>query len=188
MIQAFIFLGNPGKEYQKTRHNVAWRVAEHWPLLQKGKWQKKFKGQYQVLSCEGENAYALKPETFMNKSGESVQALLQFFKIPLDSVLVIHDELELDFGQMELRKGGGLAAHNGLRSLASLLGSKDFYRLRLGISKPVKRVADYVLAPFSTQEEAELPFILEAATRVLEACFSQEIETLLSKYSKHSVF
>jgi PTH1 family peptidyl-tRNA hydrolase len=124
----------------------------------------------------------------MNLSGQSVQALMQFYKIDLDDLLVIHDDIELDFGIMGFKKGGGLGGHNGLRSVSSCLGTRDFSRLRLGISRPDHDdITSYVLGEFSRTEQTELPFFLEASARILEENFLEDIKDLLKKYKKHHI-
>jgi PTH1 family peptidyl-tRNA hydrolase len=153
MFQLVVALGNPGPDYAKTRHNVGWLFLESLNELSKVVWKNKFKGEYAELSLQGEKVYFLKPLTFMNLSGESVQAMCGFFKILPESILVIHDELDLPFGQIHFKKGGGLAGHNGLKSMANCLGTDQFSRMRIGIGRPTHgTVANWVLNPFSKEE------------------------------------
>ncbi len=151
MIKMVVFLGNCGNQYRKTRHNIGWLFEES--LNKNIDKSAKFKAEY----YKDKNVIFLLPQTLVNKSGESVIKAMQFFKIDISEVLVVHDDLEADFGSFKLKKGGGLAGHNGLRSVKDLTGSSDFSRLALGISRPAKgSVASYVLGRFNPQEEAEL--------------------------------
>ena len=148
-IQLCVFLGNPGKNYEKTRHNIAWLAARHLPLYSSLTWQDKFKGRF----C---SPYLL-PQTFMNLSGESVCACMSFYKILPARLLVVHDDTELPFGTAGFRWGGGLAGHNGLRSIKQHLGTQEFWRFRLGIGRPQHGdLSSHVLGKFSPAEEAVL--------------------------------
>lgn len=179
-----VFLGNPGKQYEQTRHNVAVRFAEHLSFYTELSWQNKFKGmfaQHQILHQTGSGKTAgrkigfLIPETYMNKSGESVTAAASFFKIAPASIIIVHDDVETAFGNYEIKKGGGLAGHNGLRSIAGLLGTKDFHRLKIGISRPKHGpVSSYVLGKFTPEEEAELSDVLDGAAGLLEEFLEQQ--------------
>lgn len=164
MIKMIVFLGNPGKQYEKTRHNLAWMLETE--INRGNSFQKKFKGEYYKHS---QGIIILKPQTFMNKSGESIQSAASFFRLSPQEILIVHDDLETGFGSLKIKKGGGLGGHNGLKSASEKLGTKDFYRLALGISRPSREsVSSYVLSRFNQQEEAELPLILQGAERSLE--------------------
>jgi PTH1 family peptidyl-tRNA hydrolase len=184
-------LGNPGQEYRLTRHNIAWQMIEYLSVFPDLKWDSKFRGDlatFKPESGEGKKIYLLCPLTFMNLSGESISAVMRFFKMDLEDLLVIHDDLELDFGIMGYKKGGGLAGHNGLRSVASCLGTRDFNRLRMGISKPSHGdITPYVLGHFSLDEQAVLPVFLEETARILETNLMEDMDTLVKKYKKHRV-
>lgn len=153
MIKMVVFLGNYGSQYEKTRHNVGWLFEKS--LGNSVQYLSKFKGLYYK---NDKGVIYLLPQTLMNNSGESLIKAMQFFKIKIEEILVVHDELETVFGSFKLKIGGGLAGHNGLRSIADLTGSREFSRLAIGISRPEKgSVASYVLQRFNPQEEAELP-------------------------------
>jgi PTH1 family peptidyl-tRNA hydrolase len=171
MIRLIAFLGNPGREYRLTRHNMGWLVAEALPSAARLVWQDKFKGSYAIFSAAGAAfVYLLKPETFMNQSGDSAAALMRFYKIEAAELLVVHDEIELPFGSVHLRLGGGLGGHNGLRSIEKSLASREFYRFRLGVGRPARGdVSSHVLARFSADQEAVLPDYCRAAARLVEA-------------------
>ena len=150
-------LGNPGREYERTRHNVGWLVVDELARRLDGRWREKFSGRLAEVRVDGLRLALLKPETFMNDSGRSVAAAASFFKVEPESLLVVHDDVDLEAGRLQARSGGGLAGHNGLRSLAQALGTQDFLRLRIGVGRPgrgdSRSVADYVLSPFATEED-----------------------------------
>jgi peptidyl-tRNA hydrolase, PTH1 family len=152
-------LGNPGREYSGNRHNVGWMVVEELARRHGGSWRGKFSGQLAEVRIDGHKVALLKPETYMNESGRSVQAAARFFKVEPDAILVVHDEGDLDLGRLQARRGGGLAGHNGLRSIAQQLGTSDFLRLRIGVGRPERGdprpLADYVLSDFEPHDDAE---------------------------------
>ncbi len=174
-----VFLGNPGNQYRLTRHNYAWRLLDRFSQIPPAGWQKKFKGSFlQIPGGEGKKGI-LKPETFMNKSGESVGAAAAFFKYNPEQVLVVHDDIELPFGAWALKQGGGLGGHNGLKSISSSLGSKAFFRLRLGVGRPARGdVASFVFGRFTPHEEAWLDDLLTREHAVLERLLDQEPEDI----------
>ena len=151
-------LGNPGREYERTRHNAGWLVLDELARRHGGSWRSKFSGSLAEIRLGDLRLALLKPETYMNDSGRSVGAAVRFFKVEPEQVLVVHDDVDLEAGRLQARAGGGLAGHNGLRSLAQHLGSQDFLRLRIGIGRPARGdprpVADWVLSPFSPEEDA----------------------------------
>lgn len=172
-IRLIVGLGNVGDAYKGTRHNAGFMFAD--AVVQKfgGKFQtqKKFLGDVSCVRISGEDVFILKPSTLMNLSGKAVAAITTFYKIPASAVLVAHDELDLPPGVVKLKKGGGTAGHNGLKSITALLGTPDFERLRIGIGHPRNKnlpipVADYVLSRPS-KEDAEL--IEEAIFRALDS-------------------
>src|SRR6476619_2077410 len=152
-------LGNPGREYERTRHNAGWMVLDELARRHSGSWRSKFSGSLAEIRLGDLRLALLKPETYMNDSGRSVGAAVRFFKVEPEQVLVVHDDVDLESGRLQARAGGGLAGHNGLRSLAQHLGSQDFLRLRIGIGRPgrgdPRPVADWVLSPFTPEEDPE---------------------------------
>jgi PTH1 family peptidyl-tRNA hydrolase len=154
-------LGNPGREYAATRHNVGWLVADDLAARHDGSWKSKFSGRLAEVRLDDLRLGLLKPETYMNESGRSIGAAARFFKVEPGTLLVVHDDVDLEEGRLQARLGGGLAGHNGLRSIAQTLGSQDFLRLRVGVGRPGRgdrrSVADYVLADFDpTVDVSEL--------------------------------
>jgi PTH1 family peptidyl-tRNA hydrolase len=152
-------LGNPGREYARNRHNVGYLVADELARRHGGTWRSKFSGQLAEIRLDGHKVALLKPETYMNESGRAVSAAARFYKLEPDEVLVIHDEGDFDLGRLELKVGGGLGGHNGLRSIAQHLKTQDFLRLRIGVGRPERGdrrpLADYVLSNFEPHDDAE---------------------------------
>jgi peptidyl-tRNA hydrolase, PTH1 family len=152
-------LGNPGREYERTRHNVGWMVVDELASRHGGSFRSKFDGQLSELRLGELRLALLKPETYMNVSGKSIAAARRFFKTEPEALLVVHDDVDLESGRLQARSGGGLAGHNGLRSIAASLGTQDFLRLRIGVGRPGRGdrrpVADYVLSPFEPELDVE---------------------------------
>src|SRR5579862_2903860 len=152
-------LGNPGREHARNRHNAGWMVVDELARRHAGSWRAKYSGQMAEVRVGEEKLALLKPETYMNESGRSVGPAAAFFKLDPVDVLVVHDEGDFELGRLELKAGGGLAGHNGLRSIAQVLGTQDFLRLRIGVGRPERGdprpLADWVLANFEPHENAE---------------------------------
>jgi PTH1 family peptidyl-tRNA hydrolase len=161
-------LGNPGREYASHRHNVGFMVVDELARrVNADPFRDKFSGRLARATLAGEQAVLLEPATYMNDSGRSVQPAMAFFKVAPSELLVVHDELDLPFGTVRLKVGGGHAGHNGLRSIMSSIGTGDFGRVRVGIGRPPPgfrgEVADFVLAPFDAVESASLADPLRTA-------------------------
>ncbi|HEX4475671.1 MAG TPA: aminoacyl-tRNA hydrolase [Polyangiaceae bacterium] len=174
-------LGNPGKRYADTRHNVGFAVLDE--VVRRsggGPWRDKFSGQFADVEHKGHRTLGLKPETFMNDSGRSVRAGATFYKVVPADVVVVHDELDLPFGVIRLKLGGGEAGHNGLRSVSAELGTKDYVRLRVGVGKPPAGFrgggAEFVLQAFAPAERAELDGIVGQAADAVELVLDQGLE------------
>ena len=152
-------LGNPGREYARNRHNVGHMVVEELARRHGGSWRSKFSGRIADVRIDSHRVALLAPDTYMNESGRSVKAAAQFYKLEPDAILVVHDESDLEPGRLQARRGGGLAGHNGLRSIVQHLGTQDFLRLRVGVGRPGRGdrrpLADYVLSDFEPEEDAE---------------------------------
>jgi peptidyl-tRNA hydrolase, PTH1 family len=152
-------LGNPGREHAADRHNAGWMVVDELARRHDGSFKSKFSGRLSEVRIGDHRLALLEPETYMNDSGSSIQAATRFFKLPVDRLLVVHDDVDLPVGRMQARLGGGLAGHNGLRSIAQRLGSQEFLRLRIGVGRPERGdsrpVADYVLSPFAPEDDAD---------------------------------
>jgi PTH1 family peptidyl-tRNA hydrolase len=152
-------LGNPGAEYARTRHNIGWLVADDLAQRFGGSFRSKFSGKLGDIRIDELRVALLKPETFMNESGRSIGPAVRFYKVEPAGVLVVHDDVDLAEGRLQVRRGGGLAGHNGLRSIAQALGTQEFLRLRIGVGRPgrgdPRPVADWVLSRFSPETDVD---------------------------------
>ncbi|WP_146736401.1 aminoacyl-tRNA hydrolase [Neisseria sicca] len=169
-VKMMVGLGNPGSEYEQTRHNAGfWFIDElAWQYKATLKEEKKFFGSVARISISGSDLWLLKPSTFMNRSGQAVAALAQFYKIKPEEILVVHDELDIPCGRIKFKLGGGNGGHNGLKDIQARLGTPDFYRLRLGIDHPGDRnlVVGYVLNKPSPEHRQQID---EAINKSLKA-------------------
>jgi PTH1 family peptidyl-tRNA hydrolase len=181
-------LGNPGREYAANRHNVGFMVADLLASRVGGRFGRQKRAAAEVaegrLGFGGPKLILVKPLTFMNLSGAPVVALAQFFKVPVDNVVAVHDELDVPYGQVRVKRGGGEGGHNGLRSMSKSLGSKEYARVRFGIGRPPGRQdpADYVLSDFSGAERKELEFLVDRTADVVEAVVLEGVEWAQNKY------
>jgi len=219
MIELAAFLGNPGAEHEGNRHNAGWLLARKLPFSDGLRWRKKYKGLWAdiegarllpfcasmadeppVLPSPAEKIQFLMPETYMNRSGDSVREAASFFKIKPEQIMVIHDELELPLGTISLKFSGGLGGHNGLRSMKANFGTPDFWRLRLGIGRPDDRlpgqggkegsgrgIVDWVLSDFSPEEAPVLEPCLERAADLLLKVLVYGPENYLPLWNKKKV-
>jgi peptidyl-tRNA hydrolase, PTH1 family len=178
-------LGNPGREYERTRHNAGWLVLDELALRHGGSWRSKFSGSLSEVRLGDARVALLKPETYMNESGRSLGAAARFFKVPPAQVLVAHDDVDLETGRLQARAGGGLAGHNGLRSLAQHLGSQDFLRLRIGVGRPgrgdPRSVADWVLSPFAPEDDADS--LVARSADAVEAIVGEGLEAAQQRFN-----
>ena len=182
----FVGLGNPGSQYENTRHNIGFKVIDK--LVDDFAARDISKTSFQGKLYRAANSLFLKPTTFMNLSGKSVQPVKDFFKVELEDVIVIHDDIDLPFGAVRFKRGGGHGGHNGLRSLDAHI-TKEYIRVRVGVGKPERKsqVADYVLHDFS---QDEVPMLEKLITHVAEACDklrSEELIEIKSNYSLKSI-
>jgi peptidyl-tRNA hydrolase, PTH1 family len=178
-------LGNPGREHERDRHNLGWMVADELARRMDGRWRAKFSGQLAEVRLDALRLALLKPETFMNDSGRSVAAATRFFKVEPESLLVVHDDVDLEPGRLQARAGGGLAGHNGLRSLAPALGTQEFLRLRIGVGRPdrgdPRSVADYVLSPFELEEDVGA--LVSRAADAVETVAREGVEAAQQRFN-----
>ncbi|MFP4377468.1 MAG: aminoacyl-tRNA hydrolase [Spirochaetales bacterium] len=186
--QLLAILGNAGVEYKNTRHNVGWMLVEQPPFDAACTWQKKFKAEWATCSIGGSRVTVLLPQTMVNRSGESVQAAAHFFKLEADQIAVAHDDVELAFGEIGIRLGGGLAGHNGLRSVANSLGTNAYWRIRIGVGRPAHgALRNHVLGRFTKEEESELPDILRRVVTLLERGYREGFGKLPPKVDYRSI-
>src|SRR5919108_1891535 len=179
-------LGNPGREYADTRHNVGFMVADELARRLGGSWRGKFSGELAEVRLDGFRLAILKPQTYMNESGHSVGAAVRFFKVEPESLLVVHDEVDLEPGRLQVRMGGGLAGHNGLRSIAQQLGTGEFARLRVGVGRPERGdprpVADFVLSPFPP--EVDVDELVGRAADAVETVLRDGLEETQNRFNE----
>jgi PTH1 family peptidyl-tRNA hydrolase len=175
-------LGNPGPKYAANRHNVGFMVAD---LLAKTRGGPVDVAEGRLgVGVDAPKLVLAKPLTYMNVSGGPVAALAQFYKVPADRIVAVHDELDIPSGQLRMKIGGGEGGHNGLRSMTKSLSTKDYLRVRFGIGRPPGRQdpADYVLSDFSAAERKELDFLVDRAADVVEAVVLEGVEWAQNKY------
>jgi PTH1 family peptidyl-tRNA hydrolase len=178
-------LGNPGREYERTRHNAGWLALDELARRHDGSWRSKFSGSLAEVRVGDARVALLKPETYMNESGRSLGGAARFFKVEPEQVLVVHDDVDLETGRLQARAGGGLAGHNGLRSLAQHLGSQDFLRLRIGVGRPgrgdPRSVADWVLSPFAPEDDAEA--LVSRSADAVETIVGEGLEAAQQRFN-----
>jgi peptidyl-tRNA hydrolase, PTH1 family len=178
-------LGNPGPEYRGHRHNAGYMVVDELGRRHGASWRGKFSGRLADIRLDGHRLALLEPETYMNDSGRSVGAAARFFKVDPEWLLVVHDEVDLEQGRLQVRRGGGLAGHNGLRSVAAALGSPDFLRLRVGVGRPgrgdPRDVSDYVLSDFAPEDDVKT--LIARATDAAEAIVLDGIEQAQARFN-----
>jgi peptidyl-tRNA hydrolase, PTH1 family len=177
-------LGNPGREYTRNRHNAGRMVVNELARRHGASFRSKFSGRLADIRLGDAKVALLAPETYMNDSGKSVAAAARFYKVPLESLLVIHDEGDFDLGRLQARLGGGLAGHNGLRSISAQLGSQEFLRLRIGVGRPgrgdPRDLADFVLADFEPEDDAAT--IVSRAADAVESLVAEGLEATQRRY------
>lgn len=185
-------LGNPGPKYALTRHNIgflgvdlfaasAGASAGHNPP-----WKEEFQAQTCKFKMDDQEILVVKPMTFMNKSGEAVQALMQFYKIPLENLIVVHDEIDIPFEQIRVHKNRSPGGNNGIKSITQILGTQDYIRLRLGVGRPPHpemSVADYVLQKFSSEEQSKLTDFLNKAGDAIESIIFDGLAKASTKFN-----
>ncbi|MBO4318857.1 MAG: aminoacyl-tRNA hydrolase [Treponema sp.] len=215
MIQLITFLGNYGKEYERTRHNVAWMFEQSLCCADRISWQNKFKGDIYSWDTDAlvrvfvekgvlkardngdlpipdeapKKIYFLKPLTYMNLSGDAIIEASHFYKIPASDILIVHDEIELPLGTVSLKWSGGLGGHNGLRSAKASLGTADFWRLRFGVGKPSNgQVADYVLGHFTADEQISLSRVFDQSQELFaKMLVSKDLQRLIPAWGKKKI-
>jgi PTH1 family peptidyl-tRNA hydrolase len=179
-------LGNPGAEYEKTRHNAGFFVvdelARRWNA---GAYQNKCKAWITEASVQGERVALIKPMTYMNLSGESVRAFMAYFKVKLEDAIIVYDDLDTEVGKIRLRYQGGAGGHNGIKSIIQHTGTQTFNRVRMGISRPRpgSAVADYVLSSFAKAEVPEVKRMVEDAAEAVEFALTHSFEQTMAKFN-----
>jgi PTH1 family peptidyl-tRNA hydrolase len=183
LIRLVVGLGNPGKEYERTRHNAGFWLLERFASANGIALRKDPKFQALVGRHEASGAWLLEPQSFMNASGRAVQMLAGFFKIKPEEILVVHDELDFPPGVAKMKQGGGIAGHNGLKDISQRIASHDYWRLRIGVGKPPADAdgADYVLQRPLAEERSAIDSVIEKALEVLPLCLAGDMQTAMHK-------
>lgn len=181
-MKLIVGLGNPGKEYEKTRHNVGFIVLDAY--LSTNEWQKKFDGLYQIQNIAGEKVLFLKPTTYMNLSGNSVSKAVKYYDISIEDILVIQDDMDLAVGRYKLKKDSSAGGHNGIKSIISCLGTNSFSRLKIGISHDKNgNTIDYVLGKFPKEEFLFLEKNMSVFKDIVDSFITDGIEKTMNKYN-----
>ncbi len=179
-------LGNPGPRHERDRHNVGWMVVDELAHRRDASFRSKFNGRIAEARFGDERVALLRPETYMNDSGRSIFAAARYYKVVPADVLVVHDDVDLEFGRLQARAGGGLGGHNGLRSISQSFGTPEFLRLRVGVGRPrrgdPRDVADFVLAPFELHEDRSA--LVTRAADAVEAVVSDGIEEAQRRFNE----
>jgi peptidyl-tRNA hydrolase, PTH1 family len=178
-------LGNPGREYERTRHNAGWLVLDELARRNGGSWRSKFSGSLSEVRLDDARVALLKPETYMNESGRSLGAAARFFKVEPAQVLVVHDDVDLETGRLQARAGGGLAGHNGLGGGAQHPSSQELLRLHIGVGRPGRgdhrSVADWVLSPFAPEDDADA--LVSRAADAVEAIAAEGLQEAQQRFN-----
>lgn len=185
-MKLIVGLGNPGKEYENTRHNVGFNIVDLYLEKNKLKLDKeKFKGKFTKTTINGEDVIFLEPQTFMNNSGESVSAIMKFYKININDILVIQDDLDMEIGKIKLKEKSSSGGHNGIKSIEEHLGTEDYKRLKIGISnnKDID-TKDYVLGKFSKDDREILENTYKTCIDIINDYFEMNFDLLMGKYNK----
>jgi len=182
----FVGLGNPGKDYEDTRHNIGWmaldEAAKRWGVTTA---QAKCKGLVAEARVDGEKAYLIKPMTYMNLSGECVRAFLDFYKPDPADLIVVYDDMDTELGSIRLRMKGSPGGHNGIKSIIAHLGTDQFHRIRMGISRPAPgyNISNYVLSSFRKEEREALERTVGRAADAMEYCLKEPFEKAMAKFN-----
>lgn len=181
-------LGNPGPKYLLTRHNVGFICLDRYvDSLNLSGWSTQEKALLLKIKGQENELFLAKPQTYMNLSGESVQPLMAYYKIPLENLIVLHDEIDIPFGKLRIQKNRGAGGHNGLKSINERLGTQDYARIKIGVGRPPHpemNVADYVLQNFSSEEQTQLPDFLDTVGDALDALITVGLDRASSNFNK----
>ncbi len=184
-MKLIVGLGNPGKEYEKTRHNVGFMVLERLSQeMNVSISNSKFKGEYVKFKYKGEDIILLKPMTYMNLSGESVIQVMNFFKLDVNDLLVIYDDLDMPVGKLRLRESGSAGGHNGIKSIIAHVGTQSFKRIRVGIDRhPQIKVVDYVLGRFRKEEQPLIEEGIENAVKAVQVYLDKDFHAAMNAFN-----
>ncbi len=180
-MKLIVGLGNPGKEYQNTRHNIGFKVIDEY--LGHVYFKEKYSALYFMQVMNGEKVIFMKPQTYMNDSGRAVRHFVNYFKINVEDILILHDDMDFDIGKFKIKQSGSSAGHNGIKSIIENLGTEDFKRIRIGISKAENDTIDYVLGDFNQDEMKEMSEVIDQLKNVLDDYFLMDFDKLMNKYN-----
>ena len=183
-MKLIVGLGNPGKEYKNTRHNVGFMVLDNY--LGKVNWKIKMENYFYLTEVNGEQIMFIKPLTYMNLSGLAVRKIVNFYKIDMKDILVIHDDLDINIGNYKIKRNSSSGGHNGIKSIISELASDAFGRLKLGISKTSQKPVDkYVLGKFTTEEEEKINNNMDTFNKIIDKFINSSIDEVMAMYNKN---
>lgn len=179
-------LGNPGGQYAETRHNVGFLLLDSWAEELKLDFRPKYQGLVAETQIDGERIFLLKPQTFMNLSGRSIREIVQFYKIPPQDLLVVHDDMDLPLGRLRLRSSGSSGGHNGIKSTIAEIGTEEFWRLKIGVGHPPAGwdTARFVLAPFTSEEISSLEDVLDRGLKAVSLWIHGESNKAMNLYNR----
>lgn len=180
-MKLIVGLGNPGNEYENTRHNVGYMAIDYY--LKSNNFKEKFSAYYCEKVINNQKVLFVKPTTYMNNSGDSVSQIVKYFKVDLQDILIIYDDMDFELGSYKLKKFGSSGGHNGIKSIIKSLGTEEIKRLRIGISKSSTNSVDYVLGKFSKMELNKINKIYEIVNNIIEDFLIMDFEKLMSKYN-----
>ena len=187
-LHAIVGLGNPGAEYARTRHNIGFMAVERFGELHRASWtnEKKFESRVARVEAAGKRALLCEPQTYMNVSGRAVGALIDFYRLPLDRLLIVVDDADLPFGELRMRANGSSGGHHGLESIEERLGTREYARLRMGIGRQrsdVREITGYVLGKFGTAEAETLELMLKRAAAQIERWLEAGIQRAMNEFN-----
>lgn len=190
-MKLIVGLGNPGLEYNNTRHNIGFMVLDNYLNSNKDtsnlSWQKKFNSEYLTLKINNEKVFFVKPLTYMNLSGKAISEFVNYYKLKIEDILVIHDDLDLPIGVFRLKKDSSSGGHNGIKSIINCLGTNSFARLKIGISSNKNMdTKDYVLGTFSEEERNKIKDLSKTLNNIINDFLQEDISKLMNKYNRKS--
>ena len=182
-MKLIVGLGNPGNEYKKTRHNVGFMAVDTFSNLRELNFKSKFNGLYAETIINGEKTIILKPQTYMNLSGDAVLAFKNYFDVNIDDILVFYDDVNFEVGSLKIKSSGSSGGHNGINDIISKLKTNDIKRVKIGISKNTFKLKDYVLSEFKPEELDKLNDVFKITNSIIEEFSNVNFEKIMSKYN-----
>ena len=184
-MKLIVGLGNPGKEYEYTRHNTGFMAIDYYAKKHSLDFKNKYNGLYSESIINNEKVILLKPQTFMNLSGECIRKFINFFKVDLKDLLVIYDDVDFEVGTFKIKRNGSSAGHNGIKNIIQNIGTEEFQRIRIGISKNTIKRMDYVLQKFSVEDLNKLNDILPIVSDAIDDFIYHDLDYIMQKYNRN---